>query len=334
MINNLKVSICVPVYGVEDYIERCAVSLFEQTYDNIEYIFVNDQTPDNSWEVLHDVIDRYPQLKGRILLPTHDKNRGSAAVRNTAANLAGGDFIMWVDSDDYIETDTVEKAVDVAVRENADLVLYNYVIDKMVYSEIVKIPHFATSEERTCALLERTIPACVWCAMIKRSLYNDNNIRCLEGYNNGEDFQVTPRLSYYAQKISYTNDVLYHYDCTREDTYTRNFSEEKSAQVFKAFEILEDFFQTKPSVYMEALMRGKMKFVIGELVSSANAGNKCYFSKMSDLIDGMNRESLRGASLLERLFYNVRNPFFIRLVMTFGQKIKHTSLYIRTKMRG
>ena len=107
--NHPLISICVPVYGVEKYIERCAVSLFEQTYENIEYIFVNDQTKDKSWEILLGVIERYPMRKSQVKLSTHDKNRGLAAVRNTAANLASGRFIIWVDAEDYVETNIVQR---------------------------------------------------------------------------------------------------------------------------------------------------------------------------------------------------------------------------------
>ena len=77
------VSICVPVYGVETYIEQCAISLFEQTYQNIEYIFVNDCTPDKSIEILKSVINRYPNKKSSIHILSHEKNKGLGAARNS-----------------------------------------------------------------------------------------------------------------------------------------------------------------------------------------------------------------------------------------------------------
>lgn len=330
----MKVSILVPVYGVEKYIERCAVSLFEQTYKNIEYIFVNDQSPDSSWGVLQDVIARYPYLKDCVKLSIHDKNRGLAAVRNTALSLAAGDFVMWVDSDDYIETNAVEKCVSVVEAENPDIVLFNYRIEKGSYSEIVKVRHFENPLKRTVALLARKVPACVWCGIIRRSLYVDHNIKSKEGINNSEDFHVTPKLSFFSQKISYIDSVLYHYDCTREDTYTRNFSIEKSEQVFMSFEILEDFFKTKESIYMDALMRGKMKFMIGELVASSDADDNSYFIKISRMIDSMNRNSLKGLGLLEYLFYYVRLPIFIKYVMKFLRIIKAGILMLTKYMNS
>lgn len=103
----ITVSICVPVYGVERYIERCARSVFEQTYDNIEYIFVDDCSPDHSIDILKNVIEEYPARKPNVRIVRHEHNRGLAAARNTAIDNAGGDFVLHIDSDDYIPSDYV-----------------------------------------------------------------------------------------------------------------------------------------------------------------------------------------------------------------------------------
>ena len=102
-----KVSILVPVYGVEKYIERCARSLFEQTYDNIEYIFVDDCTKDRSIVILQKVLEGYPNRKNQVKILHHEKNRGLSAARNTALDASTGDYLMHVDSDDYLRKDAV-----------------------------------------------------------------------------------------------------------------------------------------------------------------------------------------------------------------------------------
>ena len=124
---NIKVSILVPIYGVEKYIERCAVSLFEQTYKNIEYIFVDDCGTDNSIGILKDVIDRYPCRKEQTRIIRHTRNRGLAAARNTAVKEATGEFICHVDSDDWVDQTLIEQLVSKQIENDADIVSVNYI---------------------------------------------------------------------------------------------------------------------------------------------------------------------------------------------------------------
>lgn len=85
-----QVSVIIPIYKTEKYIERCAISLFEQTLKSIEYIFINDYTPDNSIQLLENVLKRYPNRISDIKIINHEKNRGLAAARNTGRSIAQG----------------------------------------------------------------------------------------------------------------------------------------------------------------------------------------------------------------------------------------------------
>ena len=113
---NPKVSILVPVYGVEKYIERCARSLFEQTYKNIEFIFINDCTKDNSIKVLEDTLKDYSTIGENVIIVEHEYNKGLAGARNTGVSNASGEFILWVDSDDSIDRSAVEKLIKVQMK--------------------------------------------------------------------------------------------------------------------------------------------------------------------------------------------------------------------------
>lgn len=111
--NNPLVSILVPIYGVEKYIKRCAISLFEQTYKNIEFVFVNDCTRDSSISVLKDVVTEYPYLANKVKIINHIHNKGLAAARNTAIKESSGDFVFHVDADDWLEKTAIESCVKV-----------------------------------------------------------------------------------------------------------------------------------------------------------------------------------------------------------------------------
>lgn len=107
-----KISIIIPVYGVEKCIERCARSLFEQTLkEGIEYIFIDDCTPDKSIEIVKRVLEEYPERKEQVKIVRHEHNRGVAAARNTALDAATGEFVFFVDADDWIENATIETLV-------------------------------------------------------------------------------------------------------------------------------------------------------------------------------------------------------------------------------
>ena len=94
-----KISIIVPIYNVEQYIERCARSLFEQTYDDIEYVFVDDCSPDNSLNILYEVLNDYPHRISNVKIIRHIENKGLTAARNSGLEVATGDYIAHCDSD-------------------------------------------------------------------------------------------------------------------------------------------------------------------------------------------------------------------------------------------
>ena len=95
-----KVSILVPVHNVEKFIEKCARSLFEQTYENLEYVFVDDCSPDKSMDVLERVVDEYPTRKSQIKVVRNAVNKGASESKNIAVANATGEFVSFVDSDD------------------------------------------------------------------------------------------------------------------------------------------------------------------------------------------------------------------------------------------
>ena len=320
-----KVSVCIPVYKVEEYIERCAVSLFEQTYENIEYVFVNDCTPDKSWEILESVVDRYPHRKSSVIFPPHDKNRGLAAVRNTAANYATGEFILWVDSDDYIETNAVKRLVEKQMETDADVVSPNYV-SEYKWGSIVEsqyIPH--TTVDWIVSALKRKIPVHVWGRLMRRSIFINNDIRCIDGCNMGEDFQVVPRVFYYAKTIAHIKDTLYHYNCVNESSYSNTFTERQSRQVFVGVDMLKSWFADKEIIYQNALCHGEA-FMLGMyMVACVRSGNKTYYKEIRKRMKNIDEQYINSIPLSYRLTYAIKSFRILSIYVYFGHlwKSKH-----------
>lgn len=123
-INTPVISVLIPVYNVEKYIERCLISLFENTIARYcEFIIVDDCSPDNSMNVIQSVLEKYTNIKENTFLHSHDCNRGSAATRNTALLHSHGEYIICVDSDDWVEPDYLERLYVKANETYADIVV-------------------------------------------------------------------------------------------------------------------------------------------------------------------------------------------------------------------
>ena len=207
----MKVSICVPVYKVEKYIGRCARSIFEQTYHDLEIVFVDDCSPDNSIAVLSNVIAECPLVIGRVKIVRHSFNRGLAAARNTAVENATGDYLIWVDSDDFIEKTLVEQCVHVAETKKCDIVLYNICALYNNYQEILNHTKYSNTKERTIGLLSRQTILALWGGMYKLSLYKDNSIKAVEGINNNEDYLailLLYKFSIFLKSYAYNDKII------------------------------------------------------------------------------------------------------------------------------
>ena len=204
-----KVSIVVPIYGVEKYIERCARSLFEQTFDDIEYIFVNDCTKDNSIKVLVTVIEDYPNRKEQIKILHHDVNKGLPQARKTGILTAVGEYIVNFDSDDWVDIRSIEILYNKAVQDDADIVIYDiYTIDginKTLFKCGVEGLNKWELFERMCQM-KLSWSACN--KLIKRTLFKHVIFPVC---NNAEDMALILQLMARAEKVVYIPQPFYYY---------------------------------------------------------------------------------------------------------------------------
>lgn len=205
-----KISVIVPVYKVEKFISRCAKSLMEQTMDNIEYIFVDDASPDNSIQILQNVLADYPGRRDNVRILIHAENKGLPAARNTGLAVATGEYIFHCDSDDFVEKDLLSTLYETACRENADIVWSDYYISYPNNERYLKQPSYDTPEAALKGMLHGRMKYNVWNKLVKRSLYTDNNITFPAGYAMGEDMTMMFLFSY-AHKVAYVGKALYHY---------------------------------------------------------------------------------------------------------------------------
>ena len=187
-----KVSIIIPIYKVEPFIERCAIALLNQDFDSIEYIFINDATPDNSFKILKTIIERSPR-KEDVRLLENEQNIGLAKTRLRGMLEAQGDFVLNTDSDDWVEPNIVSALFEKINEENTDVAVSDYFVtfpNKEYYAkEIFKkdIDYNIKS-----ILLGRIRPS-MWRTLIRRDFYLKNQLLPRE-INMGEDYDYLLRL--------------------------------------------------------------------------------------------------------------------------------------------
>ena len=225
-----KVSVIIPVYAVEKYIERCARSLFEQTLDDIEYLFIDDCTPDRSIEILKHVLEEYPQRKSQVVLHRMEQNSGQAAVRKWGMQNATGEYIIHCDSDDWMDKTMLEKMYKSATDNNSDVVICGYSIVDTRQKKRDYSPVRVTNKELLIADLLKSADWCVWNKLVRRKIYDTNEF--VYPINNmGEDMVITIQCLYHAEVISYVNDPLYFY-FQNDSSITHQISRDKILQSF------------------------------------------------------------------------------------------------------
>lgn len=220
----IKVSVIIPIYKVERFIERCVRSLLEQTLQEVEYIFVNDATPDKSIDILQTVMAEYPNRTEQIKVLVHEKNKGLPAARNTGLTVAGGEYIFHCDSDDYVEVDMLEQLYEEAVKKDADIVWCDWFLTFEKNERYMKQPEYTNSQDALKAMLSGSMKYNVWNKLVKRSLYVNHQITFPDGFGMGEDMTMM-MLFVHAGKVSYLPNAYYHYVKLNTGAFSQTYSD-------------------------------------------------------------------------------------------------------------
>ena len=219
---NFKISVIVPVYNVEKYINRCVDSIINQTYKNLEIILVDDGSPDNCGKIC----DEYAKKDGRIKV-VHKENGGVSSARNIGLDIATGDYIGFIDSDDYIELDMFECLVNSIIKYNLDICECNFIIEEKNNISYVKCKYENILENRDIIknYLSDNIRPETCNKLYKKEFFDD--IRFDTTMILGEDAFINYQIMKRAMKIYNINQYKYHY-VKREGSATSYFINKKS----------------------------------------------------------------------------------------------------------
>lgn len=250
-------SILIPVYGVETYIRRCAEALFSQTLkDGVELIFVDDASPDRSSEIIMESLERFPERKDQVKLIRHERNRGVAAARLTALNVAEGKYIIYCDSDDWTDPEMYADMLKRAKETDADIVTCDYIGEfagkSITYSQQTEgdILNFRRK------LLSGHLHNGLWNKMIRRELIERIENPFCEGHNYWEDVALTCRLAHLAISTSHIDRAYYHYFQGNVSAYTRNISDSSISNMIESCRIVTDFYSAcnDADIYKKSLL--------------------------------------------------------------------------------
>ena len=241
----VKISVIVPVYGAEEYIEKCARSILGQSWENTEFIFVDDGTPDRSVEVLRSVLTSFPDRK---VLVIEKENGGAPLARQKGLEAASGDYILFADADDFLEPDMVEKLALAAVEAHADVAYCGFYKGARVCRERL----FSSGKEFSREMLHYRTYGYLWNKLLRRSLF-DGRYACPR-YGMHDDMVLLCQILPGAGKLVRVDEPLYHYRCDNAASISHRRKALRDAESARNFLSMMRFWEGKEEVpFQESL---------------------------------------------------------------------------------
>jgi len=218
----MKVSIIIPIYNAENYLKKCLDSIINQTYKNIEIILINDGSTDNSLEICKQYKD------DRIKL-INQKNSGVSTARNVGLDLVTGDYITFVDSDDWLELDAIESMVNFIEIRKTDIARFNYQINGVNQNASQKLEK-TDIEKFVKKLISGEVPGYLWLLLIKKEIIKD--IKFKTDLSLAEDLVFILEILKNTKSIAISDKITYNYFLTTDSAsrgikhYRRNLHNE------------------------------------------------------------------------------------------------------------
>ena len=215
-----RISLIVPIYGVEKYIAKFAVSALDQTYQDLQFIFVNDGTKDSSMEILRELISRrYTHLESRIVI-IDKENGGLPSARKAGLDVAEGEYVLFADSDDWMETDAVEKVMAKADETHADIIYFDLIKEYGNRTSYKREREYtgATKDDFIVNMFNYKSFGYTVTKCFKRSLYTDNVIY-FPKLGMHEDIYLMSQIIFHAKSLVHIPEALYHYRKDNPDSF-------------------------------------------------------------------------------------------------------------------
>lgn len=277
---NDLISVIVPVYNVEKYLERCLDSIVNQTYKNLEVLLVNDGSKDASLNICEEYA-----LKDQRIKVISQENKGAAAARNTGINNAVGEYITFVDSDDYIDLNMYEEMMEINNQYNCDVVMCDCYKEKDNLREVFTHPirpgfydkDMLYKEYFPSLLMTNSVdyPATIsnWLLLIKRNIINDNELRYKEGMRFSEDLLFGSQVMYYANNFYYMKEKCYYHYMFNPTSVTKTFYQDKWILMKQLHTFIEEFFLSKEDYDFQRQVDLSLLYIVYHCINNVKNSN-------------------------------------------------------------
>ena len=277
MDNKELISIIVPVYNVKEYLDKCIESIVNQTYENIEIVIVDDGSSDGS-EIK---CDEWKKRDSRVVV-IHQENRGISAVRNTGIQNAHGVYVCFVDADDYIAVDMVERLYCALIDNSVDIAICGYYecIDDKLIKHFYRSKKMIDPKDYFESIFEgHQIGSYPWNKIYKRELFSDVAYPVGQKY---EDVSTTYKLICKCKKIAVITDCLYYY-VRHEGSITKSINSKNMWDLINAITEREEYIKSEYPVFNTKVHNQKTSIYISNWNQLAKINNKKYESDMKIL---------------------------------------------------
>lgn len=331
----IKISVIVPVYNTEKYLEKCIRSIIEQDFKDIEIICINDGSTDNSFQILQELAN----IDKRIVI-VNKKNEGVAETRNLGMILAKGKYIQFIDSDDYLEKGYFTKAYEIIERNNLDILIFDYYTkenNEIKKEKDIELEEnkYITGEAYLKILIDssKTKTTFLWNKLIKREMIIKNNISIPKNLNIGEDVYLLYLFSYYSSKIGKYNKSFYYY-VKNTSSLTNKEMELYLFCISILFQKIKDFFADKnvKSINKKKLDEQEFRHLLKILYLENHFENENYTKtvlRFLELVKNIEFNALKNENIMFKIIILIlrKNPtllYFklINRVLIFCRKLK------------
>ena len=243
----MKLSVIIPIYKAEKYIQRCAEALFQQTLEDIEYVFIDDASPDESVSILKCVLDKYPHRKSQTKILSNPINMGVSYGRNRGLDVCTGSYVSFCDADDVVEKDAYEQMLKIAISQKAEVVSCGVCLERNGDKEVLLYRDdysSVLSKNKSLKEIEGVLYSSLWNRIMAVDLFKKNNIRFNNNVRMWEDLYAFFLVRYYSKSSAILNKPLYHYIINDGSMISDNVSAKYDSQM-ECAKSLEIFLSNK-----------------------------------------------------------------------------------------